>query len=207
MDDETSLNIADRQTSLAPRPPAMPVHEATDGVAVPAGHLPALSLLLTGHIIRDGEVILLLLKPSLWYVVLASLRVSAAVVIATIAAIIYLDANVRICTEVATFVIAGRLTWALLGWMSRLYILTDLRILRLRGVFRPDVYTCPLRRIARTRLHVALRERLVGVGSIEIISADEEIPDGMWQVVAKPRWVHEQILAAVNRAKQIGRMD
>jgi len=179
--------------------------DATDGVIAPATNMPTLALLLTGHIICDGEVILLLLKPSLWYIVLASLRFSAAVVIGVIAGIIYLNANVRAWTEFGAFLIAGRVTWAVLVWMSRLYILTDLRIVRLRGVFRADIYACPLRKIARTRLLITVRERVVGVGSIEIISADEEIPDGMWQTVAKPREVHEQIVAAVNRAKQAGR--
>jgi hypothetical protein len=99
-------------------------------------------------------------------------------------------------------VIFGRLTWSTLQWMGRLYILTDLRILRLAGVFTVDAYECPLRRIARTRIVRTSRERIVGVGSIEIIPQDEERAIDTWQTVARPKEVHETIVAAINRAKQ-----
>ena len=54
--------------------------------------------------------------------------------------------------EAGIFVLAGRVMWAVLQWMSRMYILTDLRVIRLSGVFHVDIYDCPLRKIARTRL-------------------------------------------------------
>jgi hypothetical protein len=98
--------------------------------------------------------------------------------------------------------LAGRITWAVIQWVSRLYILTNLRILRLSGVFYPDVFDCPLRRVARARLSRPVRERLLGLGSIEIIPLDEKQPIGVWQTIARPVKVHEQVIATINRAKQ-----
>jgi hypothetical protein len=86
--------------------------------------------------------------------------------------------------------------------MSRLYILTDLRIVRISGVFTLTIFDCPLRKVARTRMLYTMRERLLRLGTIEIIPSDETYPIGAWQTIAKPLVVHDQIVAAVNRAKQ-----
>jgi hypothetical protein len=92
--------------------------------------------------------------------------------------------------------------WSALQWMGRLYILTDLRIVRLSGVFSVEIVDCPLRKVARTRLIRTVRERLTGVGTIEIIPSDEQIPISYWNTIARPRNVQDQIIAAINRARQ-----
>jgi hypothetical protein len=106
--------------------------------------------------------------------------------------------------EAGTLLIAARLMWASLQWMGRLYVLTDHRVLRLGGVFVIDVFDCPLRKIVRTRLISTVRERSVAVGSIEIIPKDESMPTAVWQTIAKPRQVHQRLIAAINRARQSG---
>jgi hypothetical protein len=106
--------------------------------------------------------------------------------------------------EAGLFVLAGRVMFAVLQWMSRLYILTDLRVIRLSGVFNVELFDCPLRKIARTRLIYTMRERLFGLGSIEIIPQDENIPIGVWQTIARPRAIHDKLVATINRAKQGG---
>lgn len=95
--------------------------------------------------------------------------------------------------------------WSVLQWMGRLYLLTNLRIVRLSGIFSVDIFDCPLRKVGRTRLVSAVRERLVGLGSIEIVPQDESSPTGLWQTIRHPVEVHEQIVATINRAKQGGR--
>src|SRR5436189_5387950 len=100
--------------------------------------------------------------------------------------------------EIGILLIVGRLTWAILQWMGRLYILTDLRIIRLSGVFSVDLFDCPLRKVASTRLTTTMRERLFGLGSIEISPSDSDCPAGQWQTISSPREVHEQIVAPIN---------
>ncbi len=49
------------------------------------------------------------------------------------------------------------------------HVLTDLRIVRLSGVFTIDVFDCALRKVADTRVSRDFRELPVGaLGSIEI---------------------------------------
>ena len=169
----------------------------------------SLATLLSRHILRDGELVLLLLKPSAWFILLSSLRFIAIVVIVFSAVFVFdvddmMHLNKLPIIEAAVFIAAGRLMWAVLQWTSRLYVLTDLRILRISGVFNVIIFDCPLRKVARTRLLLITRERILGLGSIEIIPIDEDLPEGIWQTIARPRQVHEQVVATINKAKQGG---
>ena len=174
-----------------------------EAAAAPRGVPTSVGMLLTNHIIQDGELILLVLKPSLWFILLSSLWFIGGVLL-LLFAIILLDVPGKPFRyiEAAVFLIAGRVMWAVLQWMGRLYILTDMRILRLSGVFNINIFACPLRKVARTRVLRSMRERLLRLGSIEITPADDHGPPGTWQTVARPHQVHDQITAAINRAKQ-----
>jgi hypothetical protein len=191
--------------SILPQP-APAVHGADAGTAaVAAGRrplFPSLSTLLAGHLLRDGEVVLLMLKPSLWSIPFGMLRFAAAVLIAVIATVVWLPAREgHWYAEAGAFLLAGRAMWSILQWMGRLYVLTDMRILRVAGVFTVEVFDCPLRRVAQTRVTRSFRERLFQLGSIEIVPRDETVPPGVWQTVCTPVEVHEQIISAINRAK------
>lgn len=186
------------------------IHVSEGVTAAPAaevGRAGSLAALLTRHILRDGEVVLMILRPSLWFVILTSIRFIAAVAILVLAKRIFDDQmpyDIRAYIEAGVFVVAGRITWALLQWMSRIYVLTDMRIVAITRVVNPHVFECPLRKIARTRIIYTLRERLLGIGSIEIIPQDEESPVGLWLMVSRPRRVHERVLNAIRRARQGG---
>jgi hypothetical protein len=180
--------------------------EGAAGVATVAPGATSLAALLNRLGLRDGELILLTLKPSLWFILLSGLRFAAVVLLAVIATQVFDDhlppVSRRTVWEAGLLIIAGRYMWALLQWTTRLYVLTDLRLMAISGVFSPDVFECPLRRVARTRLIYSARERIMGLASIEIIPLDEATPVGIWQTVAKPKLVNEQIVAAINKAKQ-----
>jgi hypothetical protein len=181
---------------------------ASEGAA--AAVMPAnasLAMLLASHVLRDGEVVLLILRPSLWFIFLSSMRFIAGALV-LIFGVRYLTveshAAIRGLIEAGVSLISARLVWATLQWMSRLYILTDLRLLSLSGVFDVHLFDCPLRKIARTRVIRSAEERITGIGSIEIIPQDNETPFGLWQMIARPAAVHELIVATINRAKQGG---
>jgi hypothetical protein len=181
---------------------------ASEGGATAADLAPplrtSLGALLSGHILRDGEVVLLILKPSLWFIVFSSLRFLAAGLIAVIAAKLWVHNSHAFgsIAYAATFVVAGRAMWAVLQWMGRLYVLTDLRVVRLSGVFNVEILDCALRKVAQTRITRTFREKLWGLGSIEIIPVDDSCPTSTWQTVRKPEEVQAQIQATLDRAKQ-----
>ncbi len=165
---------------------------------------PSLAMLLASHILRDGELVVLILRPSLWFILLTSLRfLAGALILMTLAHVVSLQNGrpVHVYIELGLFSMAGRLMWGIVQWMGRLYILTDMRVLSLSGVFHVDVFDCPLRKIARTRVVRTTPERALAVGSIEIIPQDPAYPFGLWTTVDHPDAVHEQILAGISRAR------
>ncbi len=216
---DSGLWIVDRGKGTAPSTIHYPlstfsVPRATDAVnaegaavATPAA-APSLAALLTRHILRDGELVILLLKPSLWFIILSSLRFAGIVLLLMIGTKVFDDylppLNRLAVMEAGIFLIAGRVMWAVLQWSGRLYVLTDLRIVAISGVFNVQIFDCPLRKIARTRLVFSSRERIFRLGSIEIIPLSDDQPDGLWQTIARPKQVHEQIVATINKAKQGG---
>ena len=199
-----------KQRTVDAKPRALPWDQPTqfaDAVVAPARPSSSLATLLTGHILQDGEVILLILKPSFWFIILSSLRWAAAIAILLVAGKIY-DAQIPgkngLYVEAGIFVLAGRVMFAVLQWMSRLYVLTDMRILRLSGIFKMELFDCSLRKVAATRICYTTRERILGLGSIDIIPSDPDAPCGQWQTIDRPRQVQEEILLAIQRAKQGG---
>jgi hypothetical protein len=188
--------------------PAHPAEAAAAGspaAAIGAARATSLGTLLGSHVLRDGELVLLILKPSLWFIAFNSLAF-ALLTAFTSAALALLDRRMHdhFYFEAALFVIAGRLMWSMLEWMGRLYILTDQRVLRITGIFSVDVFDCPLRKVVRARMVSTSREKVVGVGSIEIIPADEAIPSAIWQTITNPKEILERLRAAITRAKQSG---
>jgi hypothetical protein len=177
---------------------------AAEGDAVLANPMGAV---LARHVLRDGEIVILTLKPSVLFIPFSCLKFCAAVLILMIASQLFnesLPHHGRTYLEVGIFVLAVRLVWAFMQWTSKLYILTDLRVITITGVFTTDIFACPLRKVARTRLVYTLKERVLGLGSIEIVPSDEQYPFSLWQTVARARQVQRQVNAAVTRAKQGG---
>ncbi len=194
--------LRDGQPAVITEPPM----HASESAAVASPRATSLATLLTGHVLRDGEVVLLVLKPSLWFIVFQSIRFTAAVILALLIARFFADrvplGHPVAYIEAAVFVIAGRMMWAVLQWIGRLYVLTDQRIIRLAGVFTVDIYDCPLRKVARTQVTTSVRERICRVGSIEIHPREsQECNIGTWQTVPQPLEVNEQINAAIHKAQ------
>lgn len=187
-------------------PFVLPPASASDATASPTAAVTPLGAMLARHVLRDGEIVLLALKPSFWFILLSSLRFLAVVAIVTLGAIAYEGRHNRewFYIEAGIFMAAGRIMWAVLQWMGRLYILTDLRVIRLSGVFKLDIFDCALRKIARTAVTQSARERCSRTGTIEIMPADEECPAGQWQTIRRPHQVNDVIVNTINRAKQHG---
>lgn len=186
--------------------PANPAIGAANPAATPAGG--ALAHLLVGHLIPDGETVLLLIKPTWWMLVFYTFRTALICGIAAVAATLYADRSPispSTVYQAAVMVVFLRLLWALAVWMSRFYVLTDRRVMLLAGVFRISVADVPLLDIARTRLLQMLHDKPLLTGTLEIIPKDEQTPILFWHHVARARYVQAQIVAAIHRARQNAR--
>lgn len=188
----------------------MPVAgDAAAPVAEPAVvEVSPLAALLTRHLIPDGETVVLLLKPSLFYIPLTSMMTLGVAAVIALAGTLFdaqLPGTASAYFNGAVLLGAVRLMWATLHWMGRYYILTDFRVMALSGVFQTVVQQCQLRRVARVRVLRTLKERMLGLGSVEVIPQEEELAIVMWQTVGVPSVLKERLQQAVARAKSGGR--
>ncbi|MEM6332683.1 MAG: PH domain-containing protein [Planctomycetota bacterium] len=175
-----------------------------DGDAIARPTPEQLAAVLPNHLIDGGETVLLLLKPSLLFVVLAPLRTLAALLVFTVllaTADAYLTGSAYRdeILLVGLAVIGLRLFWQFLEWLSRAYVLTDRRLIRVRGVLTVQVFECPLPRIQHTELVRILREQLFGLGTLAFTTAGTGAIDAAWEMINRPVEVQQEVVRAVRR--------
>lgn len=160
--------------------------------------------LIVSSLVTDGEIVLMVVRPSLWMVSLWSigaLGVIAGMVFALAWASSFPWAG---WTESQAFglglVLAGiRLVWQFLDWMNRLYVLTDRRVIRRRGIFQVDVFEARLDRIQQTSVLQLVRERAFGLGTIAFATAGTGTLDALWEAIDDPFTVHRTVTQAIDR--------
>ena len=156
-------------------------------------------------LLDGGELVLLAIRPSGWYVLLVS---APALVMAGILgagtwlggrgvglAIPY-QSVVTFCVAVACV----RILIACFQWMGRLYVLTNRRALWISGVMRVEVLQCSLARIRGTRLSATAGEKAVGIGTLLFELRDDQDGPGAWANIAHPKEVQEMVGQAIRRA-------
>lgn len=183
--------------------PATDVAEVGD-VAV----VSPLATLLAGNVIPQGEIVQLVIKPSRWFIFLSSLRFAAATAL-LLTALHVLGARPllsrALSVQFGLFLISARVMWAVVVWMGRYYILTDLRLIRVSGIFAIDIQTCTLRKVNTVNFYSFVGERVLGKGCVEMTYADGNAEAKMiWQTVSRPHRIHRAVAAAVARAKSNG---
>ncbi len=170
---------------------------AEEAAARAAGMLPA-------ELLQPGEIIVLLLKPSPWFILLAPLRALTGIVILAIAldlANTYLNLGFsRQNTLLAAItLLLLRLFWQFLEWLSRVYVLTDRRIITVAGVIRVRVFETPLQKVQHTNMLFSLRERLFALGTIAVATAGTAVAETYWLMLSSPLQVHQKIVQTLNR--------
>jgi hypothetical protein len=171
---------------------------ASTRLELAARFLPPLSL-------QEGEIIVLVLKPSGWLVAVLSLPVVLAALAVTAAA--YLMARYRpespdaaVVVSVAAAVALVRVTLACWQWMGRTYVLTNRRILAARGVLTSRSSIANLADIEQVEVRTLLPEWLVGAGSLVCLGRAARV-SVVWATLAKPQEVLEVVQEYVRRAR------
>ena len=93
----------------------------------------------------------------------------------------------------------GRLVWALLVWTSHVYLLTNQRIVTIKGVINVTVYQAHLRKIKRTTLYRPWYLRIFGLGTIGFATAATETFDSTWLMLPHPIDAHEKVVRTIRR--------
>lgn len=199
------LAATDRPACCLPQPPltAPPVANATDAANPPA-RMP-LAVLLAGQVLQDGEIVQIIIKPSRWFILLNSLLFCTGVVV--IVSLLHVShwqplGSLTASIQLSILLIAARLMWSVLQWSGRYYLLTNLRVIRLSGVFDVEINSIPLRKVSSVKLYRTVSERLLNKGSLEI--AGQDFPLIFWQTISRPSDHLERVTIAVKKSQQNG---
>ena len=157
------------------------------------------------EMLGGDEIIQLSIKPALWFIPLVSLGWIVGVSVLVIA----LAAGVRgswareglfVC-QALVGVAALRLAIATLQWASRLYVLTNRRVMRFTGVLSVRVAECPLARISAIDLLAPPYARVLRLGTIRMQPVDTDTAPLNWDDVAHPHEVHEILERAIRKSQ------
>lgn len=157
------------------------------------------------QILQGGEEIILAIKPSPWFVLLVSwpvLLAAGVVAGATWGTGEWLDASLPragiylLCSAAATV----RLIVASLQWMARLYMLTNLRVMRIRGVTQANIRVHLLHKIARTRCTAGAGEQILGVGTLSFEVPGEDTAETAWVHISRPDEVEQAVNQAIHKS-------
>ena len=158
-------------------------------------------------VLSPDETVILVLRPSVLYIVLSSLgTLAAGVVMATFLAYLAqfrwtpwsdLDA-----AGFGVLLASLRLGWAWIDWINHVYVLTDRRVIARRGVLRTALYEAPLARIQNTIVVQSLRERVFRLGTLGFATAGRGTFDAFWESVADPFAVHARVREAIERYRR-----
>lgn len=152
----------------------------------------------------DGETVLGVYRPSLWFVVLWPLG-SLLFIVGLVFALAWATRFSWVSWSESQafglgFVFFGvRLGWQFFDWSNRLYVLTDRRVIRRRGVFQVDIFEARLGRIQQTAVLQLVRERMFGLGSVAFATAGTSTLDALWEAVRDPLEVQKSVTDAIER--------
>ncbi|HPM24298.1 MAG TPA: PH domain-containing protein [Phycisphaerae bacterium] len=178
----------------AESPPAVP------GVRVAPAKAAAKLELLDGD-----EVIQLSIKPSLWFIPLVAAKwVLAMALLAAGVAVVMREGWTReglIVFQLLIGVAAIRVGVATLQWASRLYVLTNRRVMRFKGILSVDVAERRLAQIGQIKLHIPRYGHALRLGSILMQLAEHDSTPLWWDDVARPHEIHEILERAIRKAQ------
>jgi uncharacterized membrane protein YdbT with pleckstrin-like domain len=159
------------------------------------------------ELLHGDEVVLLLTKPSLWFILLTSFRFMLTTVLLGVLAVQLLAmpsinyVSPPVVAAITVLICIGRLVWAILVWTSHIYMLTDRRIVTIKGVVNVTMVQVNLRKVQRTELYRPWIFRIFGIGTIGVATAATNTIDTTWVMVGRPIPTHEQIVAAIHKVQ------
>ncbi|MFQ5429618.1 MAG: PH domain-containing protein [Phycisphaerae bacterium] len=194
--------------TLTAKPPRRTRRDWVAQAEGPSGHAVGFAAenMVPSHLLDGGEVVHFAIKPSAWFIPLESAWwLGAAALIAALSRTNVVSPPYHgYLVQLAVLLAGLKLGWTTLEWVSRLYVLTNRRVMSIRGVFRVEMFECALDRIQNTFLTLSPGERVCRVGTVTVQTAAAPTGTGSWRMVSRPLEVHEQLREAITRARNFG---
>ncbi len=165
---------------------------------------PAIWTALPGEVIEGGEIVLLAIKPSAWRPIFDSAPwVAACVLVAAFMAWLgkpLPGLSVNATTQVILLIALTRVGVAVVRWVPTWHVLTNRRIIDIKGVRTARIASCPLIDIRSTDLQRPPIEKLMRLGTITFTTDHNSQTPHIWRSIDKPEEVHAKIRRAIQNA-------
>lgn len=159
---------------------------------------------LPDEIIDGGEMIVLAIKPSMWRPLFDSTPwlIMAAVLSVTLAVVGKPIPGLSVSLSVQIVLVLGvaRLGIAIIRWVPTWYVLTNRRVMCVHGVRTPQVHSLALIEVRNTYLNATAPEKLIGLGTISLVSNEPRHAPLIWMSITRSREIHEKIRRAIQNA-------
>lgn len=192
-----------RQAPPAPRAAPFATGEAVEPVGRPIDRL---RFALPADLLDDEEIIIMWLKPSPLFILLASLG-SLVLIAAITLGLAYVSAmslpkaawSDRDAFLFGATIAVVRLAWQALEWWNQTYVLTDRRIIAAHGILRRSYFHAPLAQIQHIAVIQTIRERVFGLGSLAFATAGSDRYDALWLSLSHPFAIYRQVNRTIDR--------
>lgn len=158
--------------------------------------------LFAASMLEPAEIIVAVWRPSLAWIALRSARGVAAILAVTLLAAATASwaqqAWSSLILQVGFVLIVARLGAAGAEWASRVYVLTDRRVLRRRGVLAPTVYSANLNTLRRIELLQTGLDRTLRTGTVTFSTRHEGHYEAAWVMVPDA----ERVIAVVEETRR-----
>ncbi len=159
---------------------------------------------LPGEVLDGGEIVLLAIKPSMWRPVFDAapwlVTCCLLVVMLTWLGSPFSGWTLPATTQAILLVALARLAVGVVRWVPRWYVLTNRRIIDVRGIRSPRISSCPLLDIRTTHMEQSPLEGFTQLGTIVFVTDHEDQVSHIWQSVKDPRDVHARIRRAIENS-------
>lgn len=183
-----------------------------DDIAIPAqteaqAALPIEAVPVSAALLDGGEIVEFSIKPSLWFVLFSSAKTLIGLLLVAGAVWLALGTNaatsIRGAYAFSVLLLAAivRILIGSLQWASRVYVLTNRRVMRVSGILDVSVTDCPLSRISTAQVRISPGQAIVGLGTIRMTPPDERLPVVNWEHLARPASIHEKVVRAIQRSR------
>ncbi len=156
-------------------------------------------------VLEGDEIIQLSIKPSLWFIPLVSGRVLLALALCAgglgLAVQTGAGPGGAVSFQVLAVIAGVRLTIAMLQWGSRLYVLTNRRVLRFTGVLSVSVTECRLAQIGSVDVMPSWYGQALRLGTLRMRTGGSGGRALDWEEVARPQEIHEILVRAIRKSQ------
>lgn len=156
------------------------------------------------ELLDQSEIVEMTLRPSLWYLLTVSGRfVGLMVIVGAVSLMASGGTELLPAVVGVTAIVAGvfRVLLAALQWASRVYILTNRRVMVIRGVWQLETHACRLSEIARVELEIDYVQRALRIGSLVILPYRRQNEALRWEDIAYASAVRDRLLRAIQKSR------